>query len=69
MGCELMNLTKTPPSAERWYLVIRSGGGGVEHGERFDALLEGRYSEWDFISAFVSGYGTDQQYLWLEDEG
>ena len=44
-------------------------GFGVEHGERFDTLLEGRHDDWDFINASVSGYGTDQQYLWLLNNG
>ena len=59
-------------STKRRALVLGDSFGwgfGVEHSERFDTLLEGRYSEWDFINASVSGYGTDQQYLWLENEG
>jgi hypothetical protein len=44
-------------------------GYGVEHRERFDTLLEQRNPDWDFINASVSGYGTDQQYLWLKENG
>jgi hypothetical protein len=44
-------------------------GYGVEHQERFDTLLEQRLPDWDFINASVSGYGTDQQYLWLRENG
>jgi hypothetical protein len=44
-------------------------GYGVEHSERFDTLLEDSFSNWEFINASVSGYGTDQQYLWLKNKG
>lgn len=44
-------------------------GFGVEHAERFDEILERRYTDWEIINASVSGYGTDQQFLYLRDKG
>lgn len=44
-------------------------GFGIEHSERFDTLLEDSFSNWEFINASVSGYGTDQQYLWMGNKG
>jgi len=44
-------------------------GFGVEHSERFDTLIESRHPDWEFVNASVSGYGTDQQYLWLLNNG
>ncbi len=42
-------------------------GFGVEHGERFDTLIENRHENWEFVNASVVGYGTDQQYIWLRN--
>jgi lysophospholipase L1-like esterase len=44
-------------------------GFGVEHEERFSEILEAAHPGWEIINASVSGYGTDQQYLYLEDRG
>ena len=44
-------------------------GFGVEEHERFSEILEDRHVGWDIINSGVSGYGTDQCYLYLRDEG
>ncbi len=44
-------------------------GFGVEHSEIFSSLLEQRYADWEIINASVSGYGTVQQELYLQQEG
>jgi hypothetical protein len=45
-------------------------GWGVEAQERFTDVLEDRLlSDTEVINAAVEGYGTDQQYLFLRDEG
>jgi lysophospholipase L1-like esterase len=44
-------------------------GYGVELAERFDELLERDHPDWEIINASVSGYGTDQQLLYLRDRG
>jgi lysophospholipase L1-like esterase len=44
-------------------------GFGVEHAERFDEILDQRFPDWEIINAGVSGYGTDQQFLYLRDKG
>ncbi len=44
-------------------------GYGVEHVERFDEVLESRHPDWEIINASVSGYGTDQQLLYLTERG
>jgi hypothetical protein len=41
-------------------------GFGVEDDEIFTELLEEKYPDWEIINASVSGYGTDQQYLYLK---
>jgi hypothetical protein len=46
-----------------------SWGYGVQHHERFSEILENNYSDWEIINASVSGYGTDQQFLYLKEEG
>jgi hypothetical protein len=64
------------------YAVARSGkkrmlvlgdsfgwGFGVEHHQRFSELLEEEHPGWEIINASVSGYGTDQQLLYLRDSG
>jgi hypothetical protein len=43
-------------------------GFGVEHAERFSELLEDRAGI-EVINAGASGYGTDQELLWLRSEG
>jgi hypothetical protein len=44
-------------------------GFGVEHHERFSEVLESAYPDLEIINASVSGYGTDQQYLFLKESG
>ena len=44
-------------------------GFGVEHDEVFSEILERRHPDWEIINASVSGYGTDQQLLYLERRG
>ena len=44
-------------------------GFGVEHYERFSEILESRHPDWEIINASVSGYGTDQQLLYLRHAG
>jgi hypothetical protein len=41
-------------------------GVDAEAGERFTDLLRGRLSNYTTVNAGVSGYGTDQEYLWLQ---
>jgi hypothetical protein len=44
-------------------------GYGVELDERFSEILEKKYPDWEIINASVSGYGTDQEYLYLRERG
>jgi lysophospholipase L1-like esterase len=44
-------------------------GFGVERHERISEILERRHTLWEIINAGTSGYGTDQQYLYLRDRG
>lgn len=44
-------------------------GYGVEHHERFSEILENAHPEWEIINSSVSGYGTDQQFLFLRERG
>jgi len=44
-------------------------GFGVEHQERFSEILENTHSNWEIVNASVSGYGTDQQFLFLKKNG
>ena len=44
-------------------------GFGVEQDERFSEILERRHPDWEVINASVSGYGTDQQLLYLDRRG
>jgi hypothetical protein len=41
-------------------------GNDVEAGERFTDRLRERLPAYEIVNAGVSGYGTDQQYLWLK---
>jgi GDSL-like Lipase/Acylhydrolase family len=41
-------------------------GVDAEAGERFTDLLRGRLPQFHIVNAGVSGYGTDQEYLWLQ---
>ena len=44
-------------------------GFGVEHHERFSEILENIHPDWEIINASVSGYGTDQEFLFLKAKG
>lgn len=44
-------------------------GFGIEHQERFSEILESTRSDWEIINASVSGYGTDQQFLYMKEKG
>jgi lysophospholipase L1-like esterase len=44
-------------------------GFGVEHRERFSEIIERRHPDWEVINAGVSGYGTDQELLYLRGRG
>ncbi len=44
-------------------------GYGVEHQDRFDEVLESRHANWEIINTSVSGYGTDQQLIYLRTRG
>lgn len=41
-------------------------GVDAEQGERFTDLLKDRLPQFEIVNAGVSGYGTDQEYLWLK---
>jgi len=41
-------------------------GVDAEANERFTDLLRGRLAQYSIVNAGVSGYGTDQEYLWLK---
>jgi hypothetical protein len=41
-------------------------GVDAEAGERFTDLLRSRLPQFQIVNAGVSGYGTDQEYLWLQ---
>ena len=44
-------------------------GFGVEKDEIFSERIEARQDDWEIINASVSGYGTDQEYLYYATEG
>jgi len=44
-------------------------GFGVEREEVFAERIEARHPEWEVINASVSGYGTDQEYLYYLGRG
>ncbi len=44
-------------------------GYGVAQNDRFSELLEKQYPNWEVINASVSGYGTDQEYLYFKERG
>jgi hypothetical protein len=46
-----------------------SWGYGVEHQECFTEIIERENPEWEVINASVSGYSTDQEYLYLKERG
>jgi len=44
-------------------------GYGVEAEERFSGLIEAERPVWEVVNAAVAGYGTDQSFLYLSEEG
>ncbi|MGB0578792.1 MAG: SGNH/GDSL hydrolase family protein, partial [Limisphaerales bacterium] len=44
-------------------------GYGVGNNERFTDFLEQQLEECEVLNSGVSGYGTDQEYLWFRSEG
>ena len=44
-------------------------GFGVEREQMFSKVIEARHPDWEVINAGVSGYGTDQEYLYLKERG
>jgi hypothetical protein len=44
-------------------------GYGVEQNERFSEVIENSRPDWEIINAGVSGYGTDQEYLYYKLRG
>jgi hypothetical protein len=44
-------------------------GFGVEHDEIFCEIIEDNHPDWEIINASVSGYGTDQEFLYLKERG
>jgi hypothetical protein len=44
-------------------------GFGVEHDEIFCEIIENNRPDWEIINASVSGYGTDQEFLYLKERG
>ena len=44
-------------------------GFGVEQADIFSEVLERQHADWEIINASVSGYGTDQQLLYLQRQG
>lgn len=46
-----------------------SWGFGVEKEEIFTEILERKWSQWEIVNTSVSGYGTDQEYLYFKHRG
>jgi len=44
-------------------------GFGVAQHEILSERIEARHPQWEIVNAGVSGYGTDQQLLWLREHG
>ena len=65
-------LPRTRPAGRRRILLLGDSfvfGWGVEEGETFAAELGRRLPESEPIAMGVAGWGTDQELLWLRDEG
>lgn len=62
---------RTPAHARRLLLLGDSFGWGfgVEQDETLTSVLAGLCPNWEFVNASVSGWGTDQQYLYYREEG
>lgn len=59
-------------SAKKRMLILGDSFGwgfGVEYDERFSEVLEKKHPDWEIINTSVSGYGTDQQLLYLSQKG
>jgi hypothetical protein len=62
----------TARTAKRRLLVLGDSFGwgfGVEHAQRFSELIESAHADWEILNASVSGYGTGQQLLLLQELG
>jgi len=66
---------RKPPGVKR-ILVLGDSytwGYGVRNDEVYTEVLERRFEQegrkWEVINSGVSGYGTDQEYLWFRTEG
>ena len=59
------------PGKKRMLLLGDSAtwGFGVEQHETYGEILERRHPDWEVINAGVSGYGTDQEYLYYTTKG
>lgn len=44
-------------------------GWGVDVENRFSEIVEKRHPDWEIINSSVPGYSTDQQYLYLKEQG
>jgi lysophospholipase L1-like esterase len=62
---------KRVPGKKRMLLLGDSltWGFGVEQNESFGEVLEQRHPDWEIINGGVSGYGTDQEYLYYTTQG
>ncbi len=60
------------PAGRQRLLVLGDSFGwgfGVEQNEMFTEQIEARRPDWDLVNASVSGYGTDQELLYLRERG
>jgi hypothetical protein len=60
------------PSDKKRMMILGDSFGwgfGVEQEDRFSEVLERRQPDWEIINASVSGYSTDQEYLFVKDRG
>ncbi len=70
--CSLGQKSSTSESVRRRLLLLGDSMGwgfGVERCEMVSTLLSEHCPEWEVINASVSGYSTDQEYLWYGSEG
>lgn len=64
--------SESPAPGKRRILALGDSftfGHGVERAEIFHELLEARHPDWEILNAGVSGYGTDQQWLYYRERG
>ncbi len=59
--------TARPPGKNRIVVLGDSfgWGWGVDHDEIFAEIIDSKYPYTEFVNCSISGYGTDQQYLFL----